>query len=218
MQTDQFAEFVAAVVQSLPRDLDTNTAQDWITNREALAKHLRYALVPPQLKSLFTPVDTFEVQLPEVFVPSDHFVVGFDRKEAPIKISFIGESFERLFLRLKWQENSPRKVISSPDRRKVTFLCQTLNRRSDNKSIIAALGGEGYVQSTLAEVYAVMAEQLNGKNTNNCLKQFFVRNDFDGVLHKVWVCKHTYGWRIEACDAKLSTVLDAGCQVFIPAP
>lgn len=46
METNQFAEFCAAVVRSLPRDLDTDIAQGWVTNQQALANVLRKALHP----------------------------------------------------------------------------------------------------------------------------------------------------------------------------
>ena len=45
METNQFAEFVSAVVRSLPRDLNPTTAQGWIQNQGALTSALRKALV-----------------------------------------------------------------------------------------------------------------------------------------------------------------------------
>lgn len=48
MSKGQFAEFAAAVLRSLPWDLDVPMAQGWIENRAALTKVLREALVPPQ--------------------------------------------------------------------------------------------------------------------------------------------------------------------------
>ncbi len=44
METNQFAEFVSAVVRQLPRDLQSTTAQNWIKNQGALADVLRKAL------------------------------------------------------------------------------------------------------------------------------------------------------------------------------
>jgi hypothetical protein len=53
MKTDQFAEFLAAIVRSAPRDLDTDVVQGWITNQDALARVLMEALAPPAVtKSL----------------------------------------------------------------------------------------------------------------------------------------------------------------------
>ncbi len=44
METNQFAEFVSAVVRSLPRNLNPATAQGWIQNQGALTNALRKAL------------------------------------------------------------------------------------------------------------------------------------------------------------------------------
>src|SRR3989338_4311673 len=44
METNQFAEFVSAVVRSLPRDLNPTMAQGWIQNQGALTNALRKAL------------------------------------------------------------------------------------------------------------------------------------------------------------------------------
>ena len=46
METNQFAEFVSAVVKQLPRDISPTAAQGWIQNQEALANALRKALAP----------------------------------------------------------------------------------------------------------------------------------------------------------------------------
>jgi len=46
MEIKQFAEFVSAVVRSLPRDMDSTTAQGWIENQAALAKILHEAIMP----------------------------------------------------------------------------------------------------------------------------------------------------------------------------
>ncbi|MCR4279643.1 MAG: hypothetical protein NUV78_02830 [Candidatus Zambryskibacteria bacterium] len=47
MEHNQFVEFVAAVVRCLPRDMDSTTAQGWITNQKSLTKVLREGLTPP---------------------------------------------------------------------------------------------------------------------------------------------------------------------------
>ena len=46
METNQFAEFVSAVVRSLPRNLDSGTAQRWIRGQAELAVVLAKALAP----------------------------------------------------------------------------------------------------------------------------------------------------------------------------
>ncbi len=46
MEINQFVEFGAAVLRSLPRNLDSATAQRWIREQGALAEALRGALKP----------------------------------------------------------------------------------------------------------------------------------------------------------------------------
>ena len=51
MELNQFVELSAAVLRSLPREMDVDTAQEWIENQAALAKVLREALVPQDAAS-----------------------------------------------------------------------------------------------------------------------------------------------------------------------
>ena len=46
MEINQFVEFASAVVRSLPRNLDTVTAQRWIREQGPLAEALRKVLAP----------------------------------------------------------------------------------------------------------------------------------------------------------------------------
>lgn len=46
IEVGHFAELASAVIQQLPRDIDTVTAQGWIENRAALHKALRAMLLP----------------------------------------------------------------------------------------------------------------------------------------------------------------------------
>ncbi len=53
LKTPHFAELAAAVVQSLPCDLDPTIAQGWIENRKALMEVLRNALCPGVYMQVF---------------------------------------------------------------------------------------------------------------------------------------------------------------------
>lgn len=59
IETGQFAELAAAVVQQLPRDMDSTTAQGWITNRAALQKVLREVLLPDTQSAMEHAFQTF---------------------------------------------------------------------------------------------------------------------------------------------------------------
>ena len=52
IEMGHFAELASAVVQQLPRDIDSTTAQGWIENRAALQRVLRVALLPDTPQSV----------------------------------------------------------------------------------------------------------------------------------------------------------------------
>lgn len=52
IETGHFAELASAVIQQLPRDIDSTTAQGWIENRSALQSALRAALLPNTQSSI----------------------------------------------------------------------------------------------------------------------------------------------------------------------
>lgn len=56
IETGHFAELASAVIQQLPRDIDSVTAQWWIENRSALQRALRTALLPDAQNIITYPV------------------------------------------------------------------------------------------------------------------------------------------------------------------
>jgi len=77
MEVDQFAEFSSAVTRSLPRDLDTTTAQSWILNQDALTKVLREALVPPEKQSANLANTFLTVNRSKLFTPAEFIGKGW---------------------------------------------------------------------------------------------------------------------------------------------
>ncbi len=68
MGIDQFSELMSAVARGLPRDMDPDVAQGWITNQGSLTRTLREALMPPDYELYFHPtqegggvIDGFEL-------------------------------------------------------------------------------------------------------------------------------------------------------------
>lgn len=57
IRTDQFAEFAAAVVRCLPREIDPEWAQYWITHQEGLHANLVNAFIPPKPTELELPTE-----------------------------------------------------------------------------------------------------------------------------------------------------------------
>ena len=226
MQADQFAEFVAAIVQSLPRDMDSTTAQGWISNRKALAKVLQQALVPsPEMQSFLNHTGTIQVQPVTRFVARDFFKVN-TKKNASVKISYVWENFTTWFLD-KVEElpstndtglsDCPYRTSGENGKEGVTLRYQTLTRSSVDGQIIAALGGDIKAETTLAQIADCLKQQANGKNgalfTNGYANIFYVR-DVSGVLRTVHVRWDGVGWSVNADSVEHPDEWSAGYQVF----
>lgn len=230
MQIDQFVELAAAVVQSLPRDMDTTTGQSWITNRDALAKALRQTLMPSVAQksesSLLTLIGTVKVQPTKRFVARDFFKVN-TKKTAPVKISYLSNNFKELFLDKGEERPSASEAIPGDgpyrtpgvqnNNTEIALRYQTLNQGSVDGPIIVELGGENRSETTLAEVFALMQKQANSEQgallINGCANIFYVR-DASGVLCAVGVHWDGDGWRVGACSVGNPDEWYAGCRVF----
>lgn len=224
MFVDQFAEFSSVVIRALPRGMDAEIAQGWITNQEALAKVLCEALVPvADSAPLLTPASTITVRLEQEFNPSARFVVS--SKEAPTMFSYVGDSFKKEFIppgrpsasKAGPERGPSRQFGKQRDATEVVLLYRTLNKSLVGNTIIAALGGETKAETTLAEVYALLSARAKGKKglllTNGYANIFYVRS-VSGVLCLVRVYWKDGGWNMSAFLVEHLNVWLAGCQVF----
>ena len=137
------------------------------------------------------------------FVAKNFFVVN-TTENAPAKISYVGENFQKRYL------GKIEKPFSGS-----TLAGRQLNENALDEKIIANIGGEAKAETTLYEVYAAMAQQPNGPNSA-CGKLkvwniFYVRDIF-GVLGAVCVGWSGDGWDVFACE--LEDEWNAGCTVF----
>ena len=57
IKMDQFAELAAAVVRSLPRDINPNSAQYWIVNQGELGERLKTALIVAEYEESELPTE-----------------------------------------------------------------------------------------------------------------------------------------------------------------
>ncbi len=140
-----------------------------------------------------------------LFIAKDHFVVN-TKKNAPVKISYLGDNFKAQFL---GKEEQP-------------FAGSTLNygklsRSSVDGPIIAALGGEEKAETTLTELFSLMEAQKNGEDglllTNGYANIFYIK-DVTGVL-----CAVSAGWGGDGWSVSAIVVTDpcewlGGLQVF----
>ncbi len=224
MQTDQFAEFVAAVVQSLPRDMDTNTAQGWITNRKGLAKVLWETLVPPvpqEPKSLLTFVGTIKVRTTKKFSEREFFQTN-TKNNALARISYITDNFKSWFFPPSASEDadagSYRKLSDVQKKSGEVALRYHTLKHYVNKSIIDRLGGEAKAKITLMEIATCMQKQANGEQgallTDDDYANIFCVRDVNGVLRTVGVGWYDGGWCIGANSVGERSVGYAGGRIF----
>lgn len=133
------------------------------------------------------------------FIVKDQFVVNIG-KDAPVKISYLGDEFQAWF---RHKKEAP--FGGSMLQYKEFF---RLSKDTD-EFIIAQLGGERKAETTLTELFALLYAQKNGEEGplltvgNNI---FYIR-DVDGVLRAVTVSWDSlsyyhvaYGWMMLAFD------------------
>lgn len=170
-----------------------------------------------------------EVRLAEEFSPHHFFKVSLE-KNAPVKVSYVGDNFTNWFLgKIENKEDVGeaipgdglyRKPGRQNDAKETTFRFHTLTKNSVDGPIIAALGGETNAETTLVEIAGCMKQQANGEQglllTNGDANIFYVR-DSALVLRAVRVDWGQGGWGVDA-----SSVSDKhewhphGYRVFSP--
>ena len=188
MSTGQFREFAGAVLRSLPDDLDSTVAQEWIENQDSLRKVLRGVLVPEMSKSdLLEVLGTVAVPVTEKFVAKENFIVNTGRK-APVKISYVGSNFSERFLG-KVEKPKPGTQLRYAK----------LLKSSVDRPILAELGNAA--ETALAEIFHLMATQPNGEDgalLNNGYANIFYVRDVNGELRAVNVNWNGDGWNVNA--------------------
>ncbi len=212
-----YVEFQLGVLRALPRDIAPDIAEGWRNNGQALAKALRKALLPlgesepasvPQPTPLLIPAGTTVIPATMIpFAAKDGFVVNTQRN-APVKIGLISDDFQAWFL----------AKVEQPFEGS-TLKYKELSHASDDDSIIAALGTKEELETTLAEVLALMSAQLNGEPgallTNGHANIFYVR-DAQGELRTVqlyWL-RYRKSWEVNASPFSIPCGRRVGARVF----
>ncbi len=130
-------------------------------------------------------------------------------KKAKVRVSYLGPSFENLFL--VW----PRQIEDPIG--ETTLNYHKLTKDSLDAPIIALLGGKAKAETTLAEVYALMVKQGEGQGgallTNGYGNIFYVLNN-GCVLCAVIVYWNDDGWLVESCLFEYRHWWRAGYRVF----
>ena len=139
------------------------------------------------------------------FIAAEHFVrnIGDD---ASVKISFIGDNFQKWFL---GKQEEP--FVGS------TVRYGMLTRRSVDTPIITELGGPEKAETTLTELFFLMSKQPRKEEgtllTNGYANIFYIK-DVEGVLRAVSVRWRDDGWRVHAYAVENPSEWREGSQVF----
>ncbi len=215
-----YVEFQAALLRQAPRpgEIDQVTAEGWTSNQKGLKKKLSGCLLPPpvtvsveppKLELLLEPVGT--VTIPATtgkFVAKDRFVIN-TKRNAPVKISYLGDNFKVWFLNGDSKTEDP---ISEQ-----TLRYHKLRQSSVDGPIITELGGEAKAETTLSAPLSLMEKQKHGEDgvlLNNGYANIFYIKDNAGVLRAVSVYWLDDGWHVSARSVEDPYRWHGGHQVF----
>lgn len=141
----------------------------------------------------------------EKFVTKDIFKVDTGRK-AKVRISHLSYRFKELFFE---KEEDP---FSGS-----TISIRKLKKNLTSNSLLVELGGKEAAQTTLAEMYAIMTAQPNGKRGNlliNGWANIFYIEDIYGSLQSVFLLWNKGGWSV-FMDLDNSILWQAGYRIFL---
>lgn len=141
----------------------------------------------------------------EKFIVKDKFKVDTSEK-AKVKISHLGGHFKEWFLGKTEDPFAGSKVYG-----------RKLERNSVDGPILTELGGNEAAETTLAELYAAMEAQPNGKSgnlLNNGWANIFYIKDINGTLRAVDVAWGGDGWSVSPRSVEVPDEWDADDRVF----
>ena len=142
------------------------------------------------------------------FVAKTRFVVNTERN-APVRISYIGDNFKAWFLNGDGKTEDPESVR--------TLRYHKLRQSSVDGPIITELGGEAKTETTLSEMFSLMEKQKHGEDgvlLNNGWANIFYIKDSAGVLRAVCVDWGADGWCVGARSVGHPRRWGGGRQVF----
>ena len=141
-------------------------------------------------------------------VAKEKFVIN-TKRNAPVKISYLGDNFKAWFLNGDGKTEDP---ISEQ-----TLRYAKLRKASMDGPIIEELGGEAKAETTLSEMFSLMEKQKRGEDgvlLNNGWANIFYIKDSAGVLRMVRVRWDVDGWNVGADSVEDPCRWGDGRQVF----
>ena len=213
MNAKQISTMVGRLVehQSNFSGLSSEDAQWVIQNPKEAISLIAEAIMHRQKKvslpeSLLEFLGTIDIPASsESFIAKEKFVVNTS-SNAKVRISYLGDNFKENFL------GKMEDPIGE-----TTLQYGKLLKRSVDEPIIAELGGEVKVETTLVEMFSLIEKQGNGQSgtllTNGYANIFYIR-DVKGVLWAVACGWYDDGWRVVALFVGHPAEWDDGDQVF----
>lgn len=196
-----YVEFQAAILRQSPRpgEIDQVTAESWTNNQRSLKNNLANCLLPisvatrAEKSDLLEFVRTVKIRATTTkFVAKEKFVIN-TKRNAPVKISYLGDNFTAWFLSGDSKTEDP--IMEQ------TLRYHKLRQFSVDAPIITELGGEAKAETALSEMFSLMEKQKHGENgvlLNNGWANIFYIKDGAGVLRAVCVYWRGGGWGVGA--------------------
>ena len=179
-------------------------SQGWVT-----ASKVTEGSQPKPATSILELVSTVGVAATtSKLVAKEKFVVN-TKRNAPVKISYLGDNFTAWFLNGDGKTEDP---ISEQ-----TLRYHKLRKSSVDGPIIEELGGEAKAETTLSEMFSLMEKQKHGEDgvlLNNGYANIFYIRDNAGVLRAVDVDWFGVGWFVHAISVEFPYGWFDGGQVF----
>jgi hypothetical protein len=145
------------------------------------------------------------------FVAKEHYVLDTS-DDAPVKFGWFNDNFKSWFL-------TGEDKIEDPINEQ-TIGGYKLLKNSLAAPIIAELGGETNVETTLTELHSLLKKQGKGKKdekgdllTNGFSNIFYIK-DISGVLQAVYVYWDGGSWDVSACSTSRAHGWSDGDRVF----
>jgi|HubBroStandDraft_4_1064222.scaffolds.fasta_scaffold341223_2 hypothetical protein len=194
-------------------NLDPTLLQDVIENGGILQERVLPVLVKVGTigrlieSTLLEPVTMVQTSAVEAFGATAKFKIGTQDR---VKIGWLGDNFKECLL-----AGSSRNEIDVPAR---NLRVHRLRRNSLDGSIIEELGGEAIVESSLAQMWAVMMKQGTGQAgdllVSGYANIFYIRDD-ENTLWAVDCYWHSgSGWHVVAYSITDQSDWFADDQVF----
>jgi len=159
--------------------------------------HVTQATQPKPAPSILELVSTIVVSATTVkLVAKEKFVIN-TKRNAPVKISYLGDNFKAWFLN---GVGKTEDLISEQ-----TLRYHKLRQPSVDGPIIVELGGEAKAETTLSEMFSLMEKQKHGEDgvlLNNGWANIFYIKDNAGVLRAVLVFWDGDGWYVRAVSVE----------------